>query len=428
MRLMDASDPAAPNAAYGRAAVWVAIAVAASIPRALYVIVAGPPFSGYHWGIAGGLLHEGIIGQDGVRTAFFEPLYPLCLAAGRWLFGDHPLPIQLAQVAIAGAAAPFLYRLTLAVTGRARAAVIAVGLYAGYPLLVHYSAMMAEWTLLSAILIAFASTAVTARTARGAAAAGGLLGLAILTRAAMVPLAVLVPLILIRERRVRDALVLVLATVVVASPLPIHNYRLTGSPWPTRSGFNLYMGNSAYTAAVLPTYNIDLIAEYAASVAARDRPDLVVPSVANEAALDRYYTARAVSEMASRPGYSARLLAAKAAYFFWPRLVPLRSMRDDRATRITLHPGGGIEVVDSAAQPLAQEMAYTVPYVLVVLAAARGAWRRRRTLRTDAVLWAIVATFVVMHALYIPATHYRMPMEFVLFVYAAAGVDPWRRA
>jgi hypothetical protein len=59
----------------------------------------------------------------------------------------------------------------------------------------------------------------------------------------------------------------------------------------------------------------------------------------------------------------------------------------------------------------------------VLALAAMGLWLRRGELPGDVVLWAIVATFVVVHAIYFPTTRYRVPIEFVLLFYAAVALD-----
>jgi hypothetical protein len=41
------------------------------------------------------------------------------------------------------------------------------------------------------------------------------------------------------------------------------------------------------------------------------------------------------------------------------------------------------------------------------------------------ILGCVLATFVVAHAVYFPATRYRVPIEFVLLFYAAVTFDHW---
>ena len=62
--------------------------------------------------------------------------------------------------------------------------------------------------------------------------------------------------------------------------------------------------------------------------------------------------------------------------------------------------------------------------VLVLPTAALGIFMRRRLLKQDAILWAIAGTFIVVSAVYVPATRYVAPMLFVPLFYS--GVAPGR--
>jgi hypothetical protein len=210
-----------------------------------------------------------------------------------------------------------------------------------------------------------------------------------------------------------------LTMTAIVSPWLVRNYAVSGALAPTRGGFNLLHGNSRHTGALLPDYNIDLLSEpYATSVAKR-RPDLL--GRAEEAELDRYYAALAWEEVTARPHDAARLVLAKAAYFFWPRLVPVRLRTPD--SRVILSEDGTVHVSDSPPRPIHEEAAYTASYLMVVAAALAGIWMRRSILSRDVVLWCIVCSFVIMAMVFFPATRLRAPMEFVLLFYAAVTVD-----
>jgi len=112
-----------------------------------------------------------------------------------------------------------------------------------------------------------------------------------------------------------------------------------------------------------------------------------------------------------------------AVYMFWPRLVPSRDTTPE--TRLVLGDNGTARVEGARRRPLRDELAYSLSYVAIVTAAVAGIWMRRRDLRRDAPLWCIVATIVVTHAIFFPATRYRVPMEFVLLFYAGVAVDDW---
>ena len=66
---------------------------------------------------------------------------------------------------------------------------------------------------------------------------------------------------------------------------------------------------------------------------------------------------------------------------------------------------------------------HTLAASFVMAAAAFGVYLRRRVLAQDAVLWAIVGVFVLVYAIYVPATRYRAPMEFVFLFYAGVALE-----
>jgi hypothetical protein len=69
--------------------------------------------------------------------------------------------------------------------------------------------------------------------------------------------------VLITQRRIRGALALAFAVLILVTPLVIRNRVVNGSWAPTRSGLNLYIGNSALTSALLPDYVVDILQEHA---------------------------------------------------------------------------------------------------------------------------------------------------------------------
>jgi hypothetical protein len=109
-------------------------------------------------------------------------------------------------------------------------------------------------------------------------------------------------------------------------------------------------------------------------------------------------------------------------YFFSPRLVPFHIAGPE--TRLAEREGKA--TVESAeTRPLIEIVAYSVSYTPVLVAALFGVYLRRHHFRTDVMLYCVVATFTIVHALYFPATRYRAPVSFVLFFYAAVALDRW---
>jgi hypothetical protein len=401
----------------------------AVLARIAYSLVAPPEVESVYWALSESLLRTGSLALDGARTTDFEPLYPLFLAGARLLTGDHPLLVRLVQIGMAAAGTVYLHRLALVLAGNARVAAVAAWLFALSPLLVRQAGAPTEAALVTTLMVGFAYYFVTVTTTARAAMAGVWLGLAILARTTALPLAGFGVAALLWNARPRQAAALALATTLVALPLPIRTHVVSESWWPTRSGLNLYIGNSPSTAALLPDEDLDLLQSEAAALVARELPDLAaLPPAAAARAADALLARRAVDHMAERP---LRTLADKAwnvLYFLSPRPVPLRVATPD--TKVRVAADGSVTVVGSLARPVAEVAVFSVFSSLVLAGALAGLWLRRRELGRDAILWGIAGTFVAVHAVYFPATRYQSPMVFVLFLYAAVAADraiSWRR-
>jgi hypothetical protein len=397
----------------------LALVCLAFVPRLAYLLMFRPPFETTYWALAGTLLRTGSFASGGVRVTDFEPLYPIFLAACRAIAGDRAFVVQLFQIGVSSAGAVFLYRLALRLAASPLVSIISVALFAFHPLLVRQASEPSDLALASTLLIVFAYAFVAIHGAAGAAAAGAALGLAVLTRFMMLPLAVCGFVILVLEGKRGSAGVFIIVALLFVSPWVFRTRAVNGSWWPTRSGINLFIGNSPYTSALLPDYDLDLIQDRAYALFVRERPDLdpSVPEYA--AALDAFLTRQALGYIASRPLETLRQKAVNVWYCFSPRLVPF-TLADSR-TRVMTRPTGEVFVESSVPRPRIEVVAYALASSFVLVAAVAGIWLRRRLLRRDRILWAIVATFTVVNALYVPASRYGAPMMFVLLFYAAVA-------
>jgi hypothetical protein len=402
---------------------FLAVFALAAAPRLAYLLWARPDFIERYWLLASGLLQSGTFGFNGQPDTGYPPLYPLFLAATRWVVGDRPLVVQVVQVLMTSAGAPLLFHLTETLSHRRRAAWTAATIYAGYPLLVRHAAAGDPYTLLSTLLIAFADTFVGARTTARMALAGICLGAATTTRAAVLPVLPFVALSLTLDRRRRAAAALTAGTLLVVAPLVLRNHGVNGAWLPTRDGMNLFIANSEYTDALLPTEHPDLLQDYAMAAVTADRPDLAERQVF-DAELNARLADAAMRTIVAHPWRTLLLKTKSVGYFFWPRLVPSRVADND--TVIELGPDGSATVSGSIPRPWLDEAVYTASYVPILVLAITGAWLRgRRGVHADVVLWAIALTFVAVHAVFVPATRYRVAMEFILIFYAAVAADRW---
>ena len=405
-------------------AIDAALFAAALVPRVLYLLYARPAVENYQWDLASSLLTDGSLSVEGVKTTAYEPLYPLFLAASRLLAGDHFALVRVIQCAVGAAGAVLLYRLTAALTGRSRAGIFAASLYAVYPLLIRYAVDLSDTTLTAVLLVGFAGAFVTADTARRSAAAGAWLGFVLLTRTMALPLVPLGAAILWRDRGRRAAAAFAATALLVLAPYAVRNYGLNGALLPTRSGLNLFISNCAYTAAILPEFGPDILEDYAASMLDRDGAVSGPRSPARERAEDGAYTRLALAHVAGDPLGTLALKLRNVWYFFSPALTP---SRDPTAGPVFHNEHGqwSLTIENSRPRPAVDRIAYTASYLPVLVLAVIGVWMRRRDLRGFAILWGVVATFAVVHAVYFPTTRYRAPVEFVLLACAAVTIDRW---
>jgi hypothetical protein len=361
-----------------------------------------------------------VFGFDGVRTTAFEPMYPAVLAIARLLFGDRILLIQILLACIAAVGAPLLYRLALQLTASRRVAIAAALMFAVHPLLLRQASAATDLGLTATLLIAFTAAFVATRDVRGAAVAGAWLGLTVLTRSMVLPVLVLGAAILLVRGQWREMLAMTGVTLALVAPMAVRNYTLSGSPAPGRSGINLYIGNSPYTAALLPTYDLDLLEPEAHAQFVIARPDVQPYDPRFNAEFEAFLTARAVTFMRDNKLRTLRQKLLNVAYLFSPRIAPFEVSGVN--TRVRIERDGLIAVEHSVPRRTSEIVAHAVTALVLLVGCAAGVYLRRRELYRDAILWAIVATFVAVNAIYVPATRYTAPMQFVLIFYSAVAL------
>jgi hypothetical protein len=393
----------------------------AFLPRLAYLLIFKPPFETTYWALAGSVVHARSLAIDGVKVTDFEPLYPIVLAACRALVGDRVFIVQLFQAMVASVGAVFLYRLSLELAGSARAAWIGAALFSFHPLLVRQAAAAGDLALVTTLMVIFARSFVSIRSVRGAAMTGVWLGLAALTRVMVLPVGVLGGAIWWRQRRPAAACACLATTAALVFPFLLRNHIVNGSWLPTRNGINLYIANSPYTADLLPTYDLDLLMEPAYDAFARERPEISTSSREYPAAVDVFLRRRAIEYMIESPARTFGQKISNIMYFLSPRLVPYDVAAVD--TRVIIAPSGTVTVDNSAPRPRAEVWAYGVATSFVLVTAAAGIFIRRHVLRDDAILWAIVATFVLVNAVYVPASRYTAPMLFALLFYSGVALS-----
>jgi len=409
-----------PLANWSAARIYLVVWGFAAAVRLAYLLAARPAFTIYYWDAASSLLQDGSLSIDGVKTAALEPVYPLFLAAARFLVGDRPLLVQAVQALVASAGGVYLYKLALALTGKRQIGIAAATLFAVYPLLVRHSIDGTESALLTTLLIAFAYRFVTVRTTAGAAAAGGWLGLAILTRTVALPLLLVAPFVA-AAKHARLAIAMTGAAFMVLAPYAIRNHALNGVIVPARTGINLFIANCEYAAGVVAEYGPDILVPYGeARLAGEGLGDLPATPAAEQQS-DAAFRRLALAEIRQRPLPFLSLKIRNVFTFFSPILVPHRYT--SAATTIHLGDHGESHVEGGSPRPLSQHVVYSLSYGAVIALAAFGVYARRYDLSSDTILWCVVLTFAAVHAVFFPSTRYRAPVDFVFLFYAAIGID-----
>jgi hypothetical protein len=207
---------------------------------------------------------------------------------------------------------------------------------------------------------------------------------------------------------------------MLVAPLVMRNRLVNGSWTPTRSGLNLYIGNSRFTSSILPDYDVDILQEQANALVDSELSRVPATTPEYSRAADAILSRRAVAYMRERPWETLRQKVLNIGYLFSPRLVPFYvAGSDTRAVDLD----GRVVVQHPYPRPMIEWVSYSLFYTPVLFGAVWGVYLSRRKLSRAAILWCTVATFVAIHALYFPATRYRGPMEFVVLLYASVALD-----
>ncbi len=398
---------------------YALIIVACAIPRLAYVWLRPPDpgWGAHYWPLATSLISRGILGYEGVPSTYYEPLYPLFLAFARQITADHLFLVLALQALVGSIGGIYLYELALTLDRTVRTATIAVALYAFYPYLVAQSAALEEVSLLTTALIASAYYYSRAGDGAHSLACGVAFGLALLTRVTVAPMVAIAVLALAFRKRYSIAIAIGGIAVVLYLPYALRNYRIDGSILPSRGGFSLFKANCRYSDQVIPAYMVDVLNAYARQVAVAGLPNF---NRATEREIDRFYVSQALYFMKRHPGRFLLRSTRHAAYLFYPRLVPFHPVGSATRTRFT---GDDRIIVENPAhRRLIDELAYTLSYTPLLVAALVGAYMRRRDIERDLILHAIVCCFIVVYSISWPATRLRAPMDFVLMFYAACAI------
>ena len=250
---------------------------------------------------------------------------------------------------------------------------MATGLmFALHPLLIRQAASATDLWLATTVIVAFAATFVAIYDVRSAVVAGAWIGLAVLTRSMLLPVLVFAAVILVARRQRREAVALTLTAVILVAPMAVRNHGLSGSPWPGRSGLNLYIGNSPYTAALLPTYRPRLAGDIRRRAVRPRPPRYRTGQCPVRRQLDTFLTRQAVSYMAEHPWTTLRQKVLNVAYFLSPRIAPYDVSGPETRVRIDGDMVAGVE--NSVPRDRSEIVAYGVTSSVLLVGSAAGAY------------------------------------------------------
>lgn len=347
---------------------------------------------------------HGIGSADGTPETYRVPFYAIVLA-GLTLGHQTFWPIAIAESAIgAGIAfcAALLARFMFSGPHSERAAALAAGIAAIYPYYVIHDTALEETslftllTIIATIVLMKAARSESDRVAPGALA-GLVLGLDVLTRLAIVPVALLAPLWLIWQKRVRAGITCAIILPLVVLPWIWRNYLITGTPTlSTESGLQFWSGNNGYLFRYYPRQSRDVSTDEALrSLSAQDEKELQ-QLAGDDVATDRWFRHKG---------------------FLYIRAHPWETIRDGFRKNIA-----GFSWLPSPRRGTIRNVIHALSYGPVMLLGLWGMWRRRAKWREDSLIYLQFASFVLITAAYWAHTSHRSYLDVYWIVFGAGAI------
>jgi hypothetical protein len=344
--------------------------------------------------LAQSLLRHHTFAVNGRLTLFRPPGYPLILAAIYELI-DSAMVAKLVNCLALLASTLLLTRLSLRLYPD-RTALVPLAVLC-YPLFFYTASTLYPQTIGGLLLLAITQQLADARGAiRNVVTAGALLGVLCLVIPSFLYILPLFALYLMYERRGHlkqmfgQAILLGLIAALTITPWTIRNAMEFRAfvPISANSGFNLALGNSAFTPANRKT---DLAAACPG-----------VTYTPNEVEYDHALTRCALGWMRANPVPALRLYVAKFFNYF--------NFRNELITA-------------SEQKPWQEWLVFVTYYPLLSLALLRLAfWRRYRLTGLEALLYAIYFGNAALTAIFFTRLRFRIPFDLLLIAIDAAFV------
>jgi 4-amino-4-deoxy-L-arabinose transferase-like glycosyltransferase len=380
------------------------------------------------------LLDTGVYGLTaGTPDAAIPPLYSYALAVVYAIFGRGHIQVGLFHTLLDMLSVAMLYLIGKHLLPRGRAVGLLAGLcYALYPYLIFQNLTLIDTPLFMALMYAFLLAVVLlrerAKLDRGTwllAGFGGVaLGLAVLTRPVIAPLAPLAALWFLFRLDLKQAFLRLLPVAAICllllAPWIAYTYRVYGVfvPVATNGGMNFWFGNNKYTIPLVQAgYHPQWIT-----------PDEPLNAKDTREASDSLY-AISFRYLREHSDQIPKLLWVKFVAYWsidvYPSKNPVsgaKSVVIDANGQIDMNSLAQGDPVSAYSTPLFDQIGRVVHqlyYGALFLLALVGLVLTARQWRNVSLLWFVQLAMTAFYVIYIPATRYRVPTDPLLFLFSA---------
>lgn len=386
------------------------------------------------------LLATGVYGYvPGVPDATIPPLYSYAVAAVYAIFGRGYIQIAVFHIALDVLSIAMLYgigRRLFGSAGRGEAVGLIAGVfYALYPYLIFQNLTLIDTPLFMTLLHAFVFFAVLLRERpkldRVAwlliVADGVVLGLAVLSRPVIAPLALFVAAWFLFRRKLAQTVVRLLPVavtgVLVVVPWLVRDYRAYNGfvAVANNGGMNFWFGNSRYTIPFLR-------AGYHTQWATPDEPVSQNDKESSGQLFDQ-----SLHYLRENPDKIPELLWVKLLAHWSIDVFPSRNPA--AGSVLVLDANGNVSAqlsglsqndpVVAYSQPLFDQIGrwvHRIYFGALLILALIGLFLTLQQWREVSLLWFVQISMTIVYVLFIPATRYRVPTDPMLFLFSAYAI------
>ncbi len=401
------------------------------------------------------LLESGVYGRvSGQPDAGLPPLYSYVVALLYGIFGRHYLAVAALHIVFDALSIALLYDCCRRLFPRRAPAGDFVGALAGllfalYPYLIFQNLTLNDTALWILLLHLFLWLLIQLRerlrldrgTLALSVAAGLTLGISVLARALLPPLAILAALWFLLKLSRRQTLLRLLPVAIVSLLLPLpwllRSYQIYEGfvPVALNSGENIYQGNNPYAAAVFRAgYDVQWL-----------KPPLDAPPKAEALRRNAFLAEAGLTYLRENPADALDLMLVKLFVYWNPQVTPRRNLRlgeklsVDETGAVVIITGEGSHIGVTAANAAYQDDSlfnvsgrnlHIVYFGGAWLLAIVGSWLCRREWRMLSLLVFAQISQTLVYLLFHPSTRYRSPTDPLLFVFSAVALawaaERWR--